>query len=100
MIKKHLACFDFDGTITFSDSLFPFILFSFGAFRTGVGLFLEIPTLIRFLFGSLGRQEVKERLLTQFFANTDLNTMNKLGHDFALEQLPKMTKKEALDAIG
>lgn len=99
MTKKTLACFDFDGTITFSDSLLPFIVFSFGWGRTLAGMSLETPAFIRFILGSIGRQETKERILKRFFGNMPYETFCNLGCEFALKKIPSLTKKEALSAI-
>lgn len=98
-MKPVLACFDFDGTITYSDSLLPFLLFCFGPFKTYSGLALESPALIAYVLGFKSRQEVKEGLLKRFFKGTSLTSVEKLGREYAAQKIPQLVKKEALDAI-
>jgi len=95
---KKIACFDFDGTITYSDTLLPFILFCFG--KSAVfKFFLEAPILCRFIMGLSSRQATKERILGRFFGGMDVEEFQALGKRFAEEKLASLTKKQALEAI-
>jgi phosphatidylglycerophosphatase C len=99
MTKKVLACFDFDGTITFSDSLLPFILFSHGLVRTFFNMLPLVPAFVQYVLGVKGRQEVKERVLGRFFGHLHLDDVESLGREFALKKIPHLTKKDALAAV-
>lgn len=99
MTKQILACFDFDGTVTYSDSLLPFLIFSFGPISTFFHLFLEFPSFFLFLTGSMDRQEVKERVLKRFFGNYPIESVQELGKEYAHKKMPSLLKKEALAKI-
>jgi len=97
--KKKYAAFDFDGTITYSDSLVPFLKYNFGLIKTCKGLLQEIPCLTGFLLGQYSRQDVKEKILRRFFQNTPYSTLCEKGTEFALHDLNKIVRPAALQRI-
>lgn len=100
MKKETVACFDFDGTITRSDSLLPFLFFSSGFGKTIAYLFLETPSLLGYALKIYDRQQVKEAILKRFFKGTSEEKMLSLCRDYAQKELPKQVKKEAMEAIS
>lgn len=99
MQKETVACFDFDGTITRSDSLLPFLFFSCGFGKTIAYLALELPSFLGFALKIHDRKSVKERVLKRFFKGTSEETMRKMCSEYAKKELPKQVKKEAMEAI-
>lgn len=96
MIKPVIAAFDFDGTLTYSDTLIPFLQFSFGKIKTALKMIPLIPKLSLFLIGRCSRQEAKELILTQFLLGMPLKEVEKLGQAFAAGPLRHKLKNEAL----
>lgn len=101
--KEHpitIAAFDFDGTITYKDSLFPFLLFTHGYAATLWKLLLLAPWLIGFLLEIVARQKVKEQILYSFYAGKPLEEIKKLGKEFACNKMDALVRPEALDRIS
>lgn len=97
--KATWALFDFDGTITYCDTLLPFLHFSLGPSRLTALLASCLPRLTRYLVGSSSRQEVKEALLTQAFGGCSHGDFKKLCRRFAKEKLPCYVRKKALERL-
>jgi phosphatidylglycerophosphatase C len=102
MEQSHLpivAAFDFDGTITYYDSLVPFLFFVFGFWKALGGLALQTPYFIEYLFGKKTRAQIKEIILTYFFRGMPLERMQKFGHQYGQGSLNKHVRQSALDRI-
>ncbi len=99
MNKKIVAAFDFDGTITYTDSLIFFFTFVVGPIRTFFYLFLSIPLFFAFFTGKIGRTGIKEALLRRFFKGRSIEEIRGLGERFVLEKLPKLISPEAIKRI-
>lgn len=93
---RRVAAFDFDGTITYRDSLLPFLLYSRGNFKGSLLIASQLPLFLSYLFGRAGRQEVKEGLLNAFFSGFSNEEMDILGDKFASSYLRDHVKPEAL----
>lgn len=91
-----IAAFDFDGTLTKSDTLIPFLRFSFGTKKTALNLLALLPKLSLFVIGKLTRQEAKELILTQFLKGIPSHQVEALGEKFAMGPLMKKVKPEGL----
>lgn len=91
-----IAIFDFDGTLTYRDTLISFLLYVQGWWNTLAKLILQIPTFIAYFFGRISRQAVKESVLTRFFAGTPLKELQEKGKQFALGPLNHLIRPEAL----
>ena len=83
-MKKGIAFFDFDGTITTKDTLLEFIKFSKGSFLFYLGFLINSPYLVAMKLGLISNQVAKEKVLRFFFKNKDINEFNELCNKFAL----------------
>lgn len=101
MTKNGLvvAAFDFDGTITYRDSLFPFLMATYGRWCTLSGLGYLTPYLATDYLRGVGRQEMKERVLSHFLAGRTYEQVRKEGGNFAQCVLPGLVRPEALSRI-
>lgn len=97
--KPIVAAFDFDGTLTYRDTLFPFLLYADGIFPALGKLALQSPSLIKYLVGGQSRQETKEAVLTRFFAGKSREEVNKKGADFAAQHLDKHIRPEGWERL-
>lgn len=94
--KPIVAAFDFDGTITYRDTLLPFILFSAGIAKS-ILLFLPLlPYFISYVIGRSSRQATKERVISAFFRGTSIEDVRAQGAAFAQKRLKPHLKPEAL----
>lgn len=94
-----LALFDFDGTITKTDTLFAIIRFVKGekAFRRGMRKLL--PHLVKFKLGYLSAQAVKEKVLTHFFKGMSMEDFRSQCGEFGYMELPLHIRKGARETI-
>ena len=85
--KPTVAAFDFDGTLTYRDSLLPFLHFVSGTRATIINIFWEIPHLIKYLLGYLDRQGLKEAFLTRFFKGKTQQDMQAYAELFTVKSV-------------
>ncbi|MGZ3917103.1 MAG: HAD-IB family hydrolase [Flavisolibacter sp.] len=98
-MKKGIAFFDFDGTITTRDSFIEFIRFCKGSFRLYLGLLLNSPYLIGFKIKLVSRQTAKERVLSYFFRNMPAGEFKECCDLFTSRALPGLIRPGALEEI-
>lgn len=97
--SKTVAAFDFDGTISYCDTLIPFLWSITGTWRTAKNLLKDLPFFTSYLLGKKTRQETKERILTQFLQGECMEKIQQKGAHFSAQILPKLLKKKALERI-
>jgi len=95
-----IAAFDFDGTLTYHDSLLPFLRFMKKDIATTCHLITEIPAFIQYEMGLLSRQDIKERLLTDFLAGISYHFAFEKGKEFAKYKIPSLLKPNALKSLS
>jgi len=98
-VKKAIAFFDFDGTITTKDTLLEFIRFSKGSFRFRIGFLLNSPYLIAYKLKIISNQSAKEKVLQYFFKGMPVDALNKICAHFTEQKLPQLIRKKALEQI-
>jgi len=94
-----IAFFDFDGTITKSDSLKHFLLFYFKPLQLLSKSLLFFPHLLNYLLGRIDNSTAKEKLFLLFFKGCSIEVFNQKCHDFARQILTHKQRKEAKDRI-
>jgi HAD superfamily hydrolase (TIGR01490 family) len=99
-VKKAIAFFDFDGTITTKDTLLEFIRFAKGWGRFLWGFLVNSPWLVAMKLGLVGNQEAKERVLRYFFRGMPARDFDRLCQQFAQSVLPSLVRPAALDEIS
>ncbi len=82
-MKRRIAVFDFDGTITSKDTFIEFILFSKGMISFGLGLVLYSPYIIAFKLGLYPNYKAKEKLFAYFFKGMKFEDFKNLGEVFS-----------------
>jgi len=98
-VQKSIAFFDFDGTITRTDSMLELAKFSSGVWTYWLGLALISPWLIAMKVGIVSNAKAKEILLTHFFGGTPVESFAEKCHLFTEKVIPKLIKEDALAAI-
>jgi phosphatidylglycerophosphatase C len=97
--KPVVAAFDFDGTITYCDSTFLFLIFVKGYVKSFLLLLTKIPLLAAFIIGKATRQETKESMFKTFFRGKSEEDINQLGERFAKTKLPRYIRPKAKERI-
>lgn len=78
-----IAVFDFDGTITQSDTLLSFIRFSKGNISFLIGFLLFIPLLIGMKISLIPNWKVKQLMFQYFYKGTKIKTFDTWGEQFS-----------------
>lgn len=97
--KPTIAAFDFDGTISYCDSLIPFLWTFAGTGKTVKNLILCLPQFLQFLNNKHLRQISKEHLLKKFLKGSEYELVSNAGQNYADGLLNKLVKPEALERI-
>lgn len=100
MSDRHLAAFDFDGTLTHRDTLFGFLRAAFGDLAVSRGLARCAPAVVQARLGrgpaDLHPRDVgKVRLLRSLAAGRDATTVADQGRDYA-RTLPQRFRPDVL----
>jgi len=98
-VKKEIAFFDFDGTITTKDTLLEFIKFSKGKFWFYLGLILNLPYLFAYKIKLISNQKAKERILMFFFKDIPIETFKEYCSAFSQHVLPNLIRPRAVEEI-
>lgn len=95
-MKRRIAFFDFDGTITTKDSLLEFIKFYKGSFSFYLGFLLYSPFLLAYKLRIIPNYTAKQKVLRFFFKGEILADFQKQCNDFSEKVLPAMVRPKAL----
>jgi phosphatidylglycerophosphatase C len=99
VLKKSIAFFDFDGTVTKGDSLLSIIQFANGKVSFLLGFALLSPWIIGMKLGLISNSDAKQRVLNYFFGNKPLLEFNEVCMKFVIEKLPSLIRSAALQEI-
>jgi phosphatidylglycerophosphatase C len=99
-VKKGIAFFDFDGTITRKDTLLEFIRYTKGNFGYFVGFGINLPFLLAYKLRIISNQSAKERVLKFFFRGTKVEDFKKMCEDFGRRVIPGLVRSKALEEIN
>ena len=97
--KKTLALFDFDKTITDRDTFLPFLVFSFGWFRTILVLSFLSPQALICLAGFMSRKKFKELVFKLTIKGWTKEKFHDVAQDFYRQKVKTYLRKPALDEI-
>ncbi|MCV9389469.1 HAD family hydrolase [Reichenbachiella ulvae] len=99
-MKKTLALFDFDGTITSKDTLFEIAKFSTSKTLYWVKILSLLPIFFLMKIGIIPKSKGKETFLWVFFHGLNEETFNALCFEFCLEKLPMLLRPKAINKIS
>lgn len=98
-MKKVLAIFDFDGTLTHKDSFLELIKYHKGKFSFWWGFIKMSPIVLFHLLKIIPNWKAKERVLTYFFKGEHLEDFQSACDAFSKSHLPQLLRKEALQKL-
>ena len=84
-MKRNIAVFDFDGTLTTRDSFLAFIKWACGSVSYYTGFIRFAPQLLLMLMHLYPNWKAKERIFAHFFKGWQYSWFKALGEDFASE---------------
>lgn len=97
---RTIAAFDFDGTLTYSDSLPPFLGFVRGYGQFALDLTMCLPLFIQYGLGKKSRQEVKEKLVERCLKPSTYKVCQEWGVEFAETKIHGLLRPGALERIA
>ncbi len=94
--KTIVAAFDFDGTLTYRDTLIPFLYFYAGPLAFVRDIARSAPTLVAYGLRQIKNDVAKEGVLRNFLADKSLGSLQQKGKLFARDHLPGLVRPAAL----
>ncbi|MFT4847496.1 MAG: phosphatidylglycerophosphatase C [Parvicella sp.] len=98
-MSKHLALFDFDGTLTKKDTFLEFIKYLHGQSGFLWGFLIHAPFLIAMKLKLYPNWKVKEKIICHFFKGIEKEELEKQAKRFCEEQLPKLMRKTGVQQL-
>jgi HAD superfamily hydrolase (TIGR01490 family) len=98
-MNPGIAFFDFDGTVTYKDSLLEFIKYSKGSLRFSLGFLMNTHYLFLYKLKIISNQKAKEKVLSSFFGGVDAFTFQEQCIRFAADVIPLLIRPAALSEI-
>jgi HAD superfamily hydrolase (TIGR01490 family) len=99
MKQRHIAAFDFDGTITRRDTLIEFIRFSQGNIRFALGFLLYSPWLVAYKLRLYPNWQAKQKIFTHFFGGMPYAEFQQTCLRFFLQRGDALVYEEARQCI-
>jgi phosphatidylglycerophosphatase C len=98
--KPVVAAFDFDGTLTRRDTLFPFLLHVAGPVKFSWKIVLLLATLAGYALGLIRNDKAKIKVLTRFLVNMEMASLQQYAQQFAEQKLPSLLRSEAMQRLA
>lgn len=98
VMKRKVAVFDFDGTLTTKDTLLEFIKFACGKPSFYWGIFLHIPIFILMKMNMYPNWKAKERFFSHFFKGVLYDWFKEKGEAFS-DVIEKFIKYETQENL-
>ncbi|WP_196884962.1 HAD family hydrolase [Aureivirga sp. CE67] len=98
-MKKTLAIFDFDGTLTTKDTMFEFIKFTHGKTQMYVGLLLRSFYIKLYLIKIISNEKLKEIVMDYFYEGKLKEWLEEQAVLFFEEKGLEMMRDEAVEKL-
>ena len=98
--KPAVAAFDFDGTVTRSETLGPFLVHTLGAARVARDALVLSPTLAGYALGLIRNDIAKERVFVRCLGGMQIDVLRQRAERFAATVLPRLIRREALRRLA
>jgi len=98
--KPVVAAFDFDGTLTRRDTLFPFLLHVAGPVKFSYKILLLLVTLAGYALGLIRNDKAKVKVLRCFLANMEMANLQQYAQQFAEQKIPSLLRSEAMQRLA
>ncbi|MEX2598839.1 MAG: HAD family hydrolase [Dehalococcoidia bacterium] len=94
-----LAVFDFDGTLTYCDTLFPFLRHAMGRTWFWLKFASLVPTLLAYKAGRLDRDQAKEAVLRRYLRRWPEEKVRSMAENYVVTRLPRLLNPVALERL-
>lgn len=94
---RTVAAFDFDGTLTHGDSLFPFLRFLAGDLTFYRNVAFLLPVLSAYGLRVIRNHRAKELVLVRFLNGIPLQELEDKASLFARDRLPHLLRTDAIE---
>ena len=98
-MKKGIAFFDFDGTLTKNDTLLEIIRFQKGKLSFSLGFLICSPILLAYKIGLISNSTAKQQVLQYFFGGDAFPVFQSSCDRFAEKILPNLLRHKAMAEI-
>jgi HAD superfamily hydrolase (TIGR01490 family) len=98
--RTVVAAFDFDGTITYRDTLFAFLLHLAGPWRLVLHSIPLLPVLTGYALKIIPNGAAKERVLSRFLSGMPEKRLQESAERFARANIPALVRKQALERLA
>ena len=95
----NLALFDFDGTVTTRDTFSGFLRFAVPPNRRVLGAIRLSPVVCGYRLGLLSARQTRPIVSRVGFQGEPADSIRQLGRRYAMEELPKVVRSEAVERI-
>jgi len=103
MQKPHsapaIAAFDFDGTLTRTDTMLAFCRFVRGNRLFVLDLLLLSPMLVGYVLGIIPNDRAKQQFLRKILGGMEASTLYAQGGAFCREVLPQLLRPEMMEKL-
>lgn len=99
-LKKTIAFFDFDGTISKSDSFIGFVKYYFGLYKTLWGFIYLFPIFLFYKLRIITNDKAKVGALKHFFNNTNEKAFKQKADDYSSIHLDKILRDKAVKKLN
>jgi HAD superfamily hydrolase (TIGR01490 family) len=96
---QDLALFDFDGTMTSTDTWTPFMHFAVSPYRLFIGRAVLAPVVVGYRLGAVSASRGRQIATRVAFQGVSVATVRELGAKYAARVLPQTVRPDALDRI-
>ncbi|KIE18581.1 hypothetical protein DS62_13845 [Smithella sp. SC_K08D17] len=96
MMRKTIAAFDFDGTLTRSDTFLMFLIFQFGFLACLKGLWSNLGMMMKYVFHNVSKHEAKQAIFSYFFKGMKITDFDTACQRFAISKIPGQIRRKAL----
>ncbi len=96
---EKLALFDFDGTISYEDTLFKFIRYAVGDLKMILGLIVLSPMLVLYKLKFIPNYKAKELMLAYFFKGMEKEKFENKANEYSLNCLDSIIRTKAIERI-
>jgi HAD superfamily hydrolase (TIGR01490 family) len=97
--KPVVAAFDFDGTLTRRDTMFPFLLHTLGSTAFVRHVFALSPTLAGYGLRLIRNDIAKEKVFVRCLAGMNMDELQQKGESFSANLLPGLLRSDAMQRL-
>ncbi|MBX7158679.1 MAG: HAD-IB family hydrolase [Acidimicrobiia bacterium] len=98
-MPRHVAAFDFDGTLSKRDCLVPFLVRVAGVWRFLAAMAAELPRLLGVATGRTSRDELKAAVFARVLRGRSAVDVEAMGAEFATEILQRRLRADTVGRV-